>query len=412
MRAKREIEELGPALTPLSSARSLGAATAFKPSRPAPEQAKAKFDAQAPEVIIRQVGKAFADFRDGTIDRIPGRMRKRMIGDQFSERYRARTDKVKEAITLWSVQTGTPLDWIDKAFQDALGWATVTQDEYAPILNPLAEPATGAPYRQLRSREFADDLFGSGHVSYDEIGWTKHHEQAARLSSSRKHHSFAQAHPDYSVVEVNDALEIVRGEVVVGTLSAVPWSQYDEWLNDLDMSAFYDEVGKAPVNATLRGSLLIAMCAHRDVYLNIGGWVLMQELAQSRNLTEDELFRDLLATERGYFEFVAWNVEGAEPGERWSPPITVRGNTGTEMQSWINRLRRGFLFPPSMFWAEACHCLCHPTHDDSETIRWEGIRPGNRGNARHSSPYGTRGPNFCRRPPPPPSDCGTTLPTP
>lgn len=61
------------------------------------------------------------------------------------------------------------------------------------------------------------------------------------------------------------------------------------------------------------------------------------------------------------------------------------------MQPWINHMRGGFLFPPSMSWEEACHCLCHPTYDDTETILWEGIRLGNRANAKDSALYGSRG---------------------
>lgn len=59
-------------------------------------------------VIIRQVGIAVADFCERRIEQIPGWMRKYMTGDQFAACYKPRTEEVKETITLWPGQTGTP----------------------------------------------------------------------------------------------------------------------------------------------------------------------------------------------------------------------------------------------------------------------------------------------------------------
>lgn len=98
---------------------------------------------------------------------------------------------------MWSKQTGTPQDWNDKSFENALGMAPVTQDQYAPILNPLADPSAGVSYTQLRGRQLADCLFSSGHISYDESCWTEANGQAMWLSSNQKYRSFEQAHKGY-----------------------------------------------------------------------------------------------------------------------------------------------------------------------------------------------------------------------
>lgn len=160
-------EGVGPASTPLSSARSLGDFSSFRPSRLAPGQAK--FDKQDLAQIIRQVGAAVgaavAVFCQREIERIPGWMRKRMAGEQCSQCDRSRTEEVKSAIALWLAQPGAPQDWIDRAFSSSIGTAAAGQEMYAPILNPLPEPHTGVSYPQLRARELADHLFGSGHFS-------------------------------------------------------------------------------------------------------------------------------------------------------------------------------------------------------------------------------------------------------
>lgn len=161
-------------------------------------------------------------------------------------------------------RTGTPQDWIDRAFNNVVGMAA-GQESYAPILSPLADLETGVSYPQLRCRELAGHLFSSGHVSYDEIGWADKVDDTYWLSSSMTQKSNVQAHVDYSLMEMVDPTEIIGGEHVVGILSVVPWVLHEEWLADIDMSAYFPEVGQERVKADLRASRLLAKCAHRPI---------------------------------------------------------------------------------------------------------------------------------------------------
>lgn len=56
------------------------------------------------------------------------------------------------------------------------------------------------------------------------------------------------AYPVYLFRELVDPTAIIGIEDVVDTLSVVPWAHYEEWLSDLDMTAFYPEDGEAKVN--------------------------------------------------------------------------------------------------------------------------------------------------------------------
>lgn len=107
-----------------------------------------------------------------------------------------------------------------------------------------------------------------------------------------------------------------------------------------------------------REHLYCLPCAPTDhpcglLRLDIGGWVLMKDLAQTHGCSVDELFRVLLATQRGYFEFAAYRLLDVALGERWPPPALVRGHRGADMQQGIHHMRRWCLFVRSTFWEKA-----------------------------------------------------------
>lgn len=110
---------------------------------------------------------------------------------------RARAEEVKEASTFWPGHTGTPNEWIDCEFNNAVGMAA-GQEMYAPILNPLADPTAAVAYPQLPGRELAVHLLATGHVDFDELGRALDCDPVQWLSSNKKHKSFDMPCPDYS----------------------------------------------------------------------------------------------------------------------------------------------------------------------------------------------------------------------
>lgn len=76
----------------------------------------------------------------------------------------SQTDEVKKAISFWSEQTGTPKEWIDRAFDNVAGMAA-GQECFALVLNPLSDPMTGVAHTQLKGRELADHVSSTGRVA-------------------------------------------------------------------------------------------------------------------------------------------------------------------------------------------------------------------------------------------------------
>lgn len=66
----------------------------------------------------------------------------------------------------------------------------------------------------------------------------------------------------HSLRELPVPAEMLGSENVVGTSSVVPWAHYEEWLSDLDIEAFWPEVGTACVNDNLKAPLLFGLCCH------------------------------------------------------------------------------------------------------------------------------------------------------
>lgn len=92
------------------------------------------------------------------------------------------------------------------------------------------------------------------------------------------------------------------------------------------------------------------MCANRFAMqvattMDVGGWVMLSEMAVTDDMDEAQLFQALLATTRGYFEFAACHDEHGPPGAHWAARMSVHPR-----------------------WEEACHGLCHPTYEDMETL--------------------------------------------
>lgn len=142
--------------------------------------------------------------------------------------------------------------------------------------------------------------------------------------------------------------------------------------------------------------MLFAMCAHgssiqKTATMDIGAWVLMQELAEAYACEVDQMFRHTLAAERGYFELAAYHQPDALPVGGALLCWSVATREPECRNGFFTLDRRGCVIGPATFCGEACHCLCHPMYDDVETLLWEGIRPGSRGDAHNSTMWGLNG---------------------
>lgn len=154
-----------------------------------------------------------------------------------------------------------------------------------------------------------------------------------------------------------DPTEVLGSEHVVGLLSVAPWAISGEWLADLGMQAFMPKVGKAKVYTNLRVPLLRDLCAHPPsmrvvTTMDIGGWVLMEELAVVNTgclwatffaitLLRARIFRSCRVPLGRRRSWGALDSTGVGPWQLWR----------ADMQPLINHLHRGLLFPPPpVYW--------------------------------------------------------------
>lgn len=134
-----------------------------------------------------------------------------------------------------------------------------------------------------------DHLLGSGHITFDEIGWTERRAEAVWISGVKRYKALNQAHPECSLVGVIDPGDTIGDERIHGISSVVPWTLYEEYLVDTGLDQLIPTIGRNQPHADYVASLG-GLCAKKTVMtvvttMDVGGWALVSEMAQTHEIT-------------------------------------------------------------------------------------------------------------------------------